>query len=1004
MSERKPTDIEAFVRLLPDPEAARVFLVRLKESTQLPESDDLLLARLLTIAAYSPFLAETILRHPEYIAWLKRETQSEFGRVKSAEQLSEELARFITRSIDADERTRLTRFKRRELLRIYLRDCLGVATLAEVTEELSNLADVILAHTLAKALQEMTNRHGSPLTKGDRGRMEKAEMAIVALGKLGCRELNYASDIDLFFLYSGQGDTAGDGRKPGSVISNKEFFTAVANRVVQIIGSSAGEGAVYRIDLRLRPYGRDGDTVWDADLAADYYRSKAHNWERQALIRARAAAGSSAVVARFLDLVRDVVFHKEAHLTAVADVRKAKEKIDREAAARTGGFNVKLGRGGIREIEFIAQALQLAYGGREPWVRSAQTLIVLARLAEKGYLSEAERTRLSSAYTFLRTVEHRLQMELGVQTHRLPIAAKRVALLARRSGYNNHPNPADAFLADLEAHTAAVRAVYNRVFAEDQSDAQKHDAQKHDAQKREQHPDDEIERLINHASATVGRLLAAQGEQDAGDWRSRSDERVRAAIAAALPAAVEPLRSLRNLMLWADSLATYESASNPETRAILSDALLGQTVERLIAVLSSPYLAHILLSRPGLARALIKPGEISGSNFFQVMSEAIKDASDIAAKADALRRAWYRAVVEIGYRDMLAVGHLKPELADLKSQTELKSQADPRPLTTALQTALAEAALRFGVKIALESLGISEKQIAQLPFCVMGLGRLGHAGMDYGSDLDLLVVFDDSAPWPPEGWPPEAATGAGFASSSEFYARVTAQIVKVLSSITREGFLYRIDLRLRPDGQSGPLAQGLSSLLSYLKERASAWEHSAYLKAREIAGDLSFGARARAAICETIFDSAAANASLREELSGMRARLEKEKARQGRPNIKWGRGGMTDVYFITRYLQLRDRINYPTEHGTTALIKHLGERGALREAQAETLFEGYSFLRRLDHWMRLLLDRPSPVLPASHVALGAIARALALDRAEAVEQEHAHHSALIREVFDQVFK
>ncbi len=916
------------------------------------------------------------------------ETEGEFGRVKSAEQLSEELARFVTRNIDTDERTRLTRFKRRELLRIYLRDCLGVATLSEVTEELSNLADVILAHALALALQEMTNRHGSPLAKDDRGRIEKAEMAIVALGKLGCRELNYASDIDLLFLYTGQGETAGDGRNPASVIGNKEFFISVANRVVQIIGSSAGEGAVYRIDLRLRPYGRDGDTVWEIERAADYYRTKAQNWERQALIRARASAGSQAVVGRFLESVRDVVFHKDALPTAVADVRKAKEKIDRQAAGRTGGFNVKLGRGGIREIEFIAQALQLAYGGREPWVRSAQTLIVLARLAEKGFLSEQERTRLSSAYTFLRTVEHRLQMELGVQTHRLPIAPDRIELLARRSGYNQHPQPSSAFVADLEAHTASVRAVYNRVFAEGQSGATDEEMKRDESQKREQHPDDETERLIHHTSAAITKLLRSQGEPDAAGIRSGFDERVKAAIAAALPSAREPVRALKNLMAWADSLATYESAANPETRV---EENLPQIIERLIAVLSSQYLAHILLSRPALARALVDERAATRPDFFKVMGEAVEHANDMAAKTDALRRAWYRAVVEIGYRDMLSVAQ---SISDQKAGEKLRAN-------NLEQTALAEAALSFAVKIALESLGIDGAQAARLPFTIMGLGRLGHAGMDYGSDLDLLVVFDDSAPWPPESHDPSQP---GLLSPSEFFARVTAQIVKVLSSITREGFLYRIDLRLRPDGKSGPLAQGLSSLLTYLSERASAWEHSAYLKAREVAGDLKFGARAREAICEAIFDRAAMNASLGEELSAMRARLEKEKARPGRPDIKWGRGGMTDVYFITRYLQLRDRIYYPPERGTIALIKHLGERGALDQAQTETLFEGYYFLRRLDHWMRLLLDRHSPALPASHVVLGAIARALALESAEAVGREYAHHSARIRDVYNQVFK
>ena len=303
--------------------------------------------------------------------------------------------------------------------------------------------------------------------------------------------------------------------------------------------------------------------------------------------------------------------------------------------------------------------------------------------------------------------------------------------------------------------------------------------------------------------------------------------------------------------------------------------------------------------------------------------------------------------------------------------------------------------------VALESLGVNEAQAARLPFTIMGLGRLGHAGMDYGSDLDLLVVFDDGAAWPPGGIDLNLS---GLVSPSEFFARVTSQVVKVLSSITREGFLYRIDLRLRPDGKSGPLAHGLSSLLSYLSERASAWEHSAYLKAREVAGDLEFGSRACEAICEAIFESAAANASLGKELSAMRTRLEKEKARPGRHDIKWGTGGMTDVYFITRYLQLRDRIYYPPERGTIALIKHLGERGALARAQTETLFEGYNFLRRLDHWMRLLLDRHSPALPASHVVLGAIARALALESAEAVKREYSRHSAAIRGVYNRVFE
>src|SRR5262249_15779432 len=252
------------------------------------------------------------------------------------------------------------------------------------------------------------------------------------------------------------------------------------------------------------------------------------------------------------------------------------------------------------------------------------------------------------------------------------------------------------------------------------------------------------------------------------------------------------------------------------------------------------------------------------------------------------------------------------------------------------QTALAEAVLRIASEIALESMGLSmtrrtitdNKQLTtdnwplttDLPFAILGLGRLGHAGMDYGSDLDLLVVFDDEQAWPPPILQSSPAAIANINTPREFYAKLTSQLVRVLSSITREGLLYRVDLRLRPEGKSGPVAVGLTGLITYIGSRASAWEHSAYLKARGVAGDWQFGERGRNAVCEASFNAAAGNASLREELNGMRERLVREKARGVRPNIKWGASGMTDVYFVTRYLQLRDQVYFPPERGTIALI------------------------------------------------------------------------------------
>ncbi|HXG64237.1 MAG TPA: hypothetical protein VNO70_03960, partial [Blastocatellia bacterium] len=762
MPEREQTDIAAFIRALPDPDAARVFLDRLESLPAVDPSlfrrNPVLLSRLLLLAAYSPFLAETLLRHPEHIAWLRRETERDFGRVKSTEELSEELARFVVRIGTADPRSQLAQFKNREYLRIYLRDCLGVATLSEVTEELSNLADVILGYALALAHQEMTNLHGAPQFRDERGRIQQAEMAVVALGKLGCRELNYASDIDLLFLYSGAGETAGDGRRPDTSISNRDFFKGVAERVVRMVGSGAGEGAVYRIDLRLRPYGRDGDLVWEVGRAAEYYRNKAHNWERQALIRARASAGSQQVMAHFLDLVRDVVFRPETLPEAVADVRKAKEMIDRRVAERAGGFNVKLGRGGIREIEFIAQALQLAHGGREPWVRSAQTLIVLARLAEKGYLSEAERARLSASYTFLRTVEHRLQMEHGAQTHTLPLGRERLATLARRCGYSQYADPAEAFQRDLQAHTAAVRGIYNRVFRQGQ-DAGASPRKAHTAAPR---LDEEIERLIQRAAAPIERLIA-----DTAAPIPHPSGALETLIASALEDSINPARSLRNLALWAESLATYSREHHGQIARLISGDNLKILMGCLVPVLCSQHISNMLIARPLLALTLVEkrpPGE--ARDFLSRLRSAIAPETDSAAKTDALRRTWYQLALEIGCRDV--VGANASRGAEKQGGREAQERLRANNLE---QTALAEASLQLATEIALGSLGVEETPAAALPFAVMGLGRLGHAGMDYGSDLDLLVVFDDEAQWPRD------AALQGYSSPQEFYAKLTAALV-----------------------------------------------------------------------------------------------------------------------------------------------------------------------------------------------------------------------------------
>ena len=1027
MPRQSREDLNRYIESLPDPAAAQVFLESL--NSQHPKEAQHLrrlrvqLARVLTLASYSPYLAESLLKYPENIDWLERESERFLAESKTQEQLAEDLARFSARNTTEDEQTTLALFKRRELLRIYLRDCIGAAPLSELTEELSLLADTILSHALTMALREMTRRYGMPLTRDSGGRVLNSGCAIVSLGKLGCRELNYSSDIDLLFLYSGSGETSGGpvgvddetGPPNEGIIENREFFTKVAERVVgQAGGSNArtGESPIYRIDLRLRPYGRDGDLVWEVNRAAEYYRTKAHTWERQALIRARLSAGDEEVVEQFLKGIRDAVFKPHSLQNSLADIKRAKEKIDREVAKRSGGFNVKLGHGGIREIEFIAQALQLAHGGKEPWLRSAQMLIVLARLAEKGYISETERTRLSAAYTFFRLVEHRLQMESGAQTHTLPIDAGRLTTIARKCGFTGGDDVSAAFLKEIAVHSSAVRTIYNNVF---NRILQPTHIQTGNAGVGPSSMDDEIRRLLDRATDLVMRLMI--DTKDEPDQNESLEVAVKREMASGIYFLANPVRSLRNISAWVESLETWGSNERADISYFvkpIEPPALKNILSGLLTVFASQYLANILISRPLLARTIGASPCVwnlrDRQTYTRELNAVVSKECTVTGKTDALRRTWYDQIVGIGFRD---VSRVQPEIETGQAHIA----RSPYPLSeeeiyqlrrlranNLEQTYLAEAVLQLGTEIALESLGIAPRHLQALHFSIMALGRLGHAGMDYGSDVDLLVVYDDSLGWPLVDLMEKDVLDviSKYESPAQFYSKLTARIVQALSSITREGVLYRIDLRLRPDGNNGLLAQGAQSLINYLKGRAVAWEHSAYLKVREVVGGLEFGATVRRKICEAIFQTSSDNTNLRRELLSIRSKLESEKGRNNASNFKWGRGGLTDVYFITRYLQLLHKVDFPTEMGTAALITQLAEIRSIDRDSAQSLFRGYSFLRQIDHWVRLLFDRPGPVLPSSQAGLAELSRALGFSSVDEFEGQYTRVTTEIRSVFMNV--
>ena len=962
--------VDSLIRDLPDEKGARLFLERL--STEQPSSyqkligDPALLSDALAIAAWSPLLATTLEQNRDYIPWLKRERAD--TRVRTREQLKESLARFALTNSSLPPQVLFARFRRRELLRTYLHDVRRAHTLVETTEELSNLADAILDYALSLALQDLDNKYGSPLRNDERGRIATADFCIVALGKLGSRELNYASDIDLVFIYSDDGTTAGS--QEHGKLTNREYFIKVSETVTKLVGQPAGEGAAYRVDLRLRPHGRDGALACSLVEALKYYRKSAQAWERQALIRSRAAAGSSTLFSRFAGATEDDIYRPDVSIKdALASVRTAKLKIDRHIERKTEGFNVKLQRGGIREIEFIAQALQLAYGRRDEWLRVNHTLISLGRLADRNLISAQERSELFAAYVFLRTLEHRLQMEHGLQTHTVPQTDPPRTLVARRMGFLS-ASGLDDFDDALKLHTTNVRNAYDRCFAG--ADLDEGATQEEESVSGIKVNGDGIgdeSRLFNVAARVFHRhLLPAIDASQLPTVES---------VAQLLRAIThETLNPQRALLFTARAAASLDKS---EGQIELSANSLAGLV-RLCG--SSEFFGEILASNPSLISSLGKEKtRLRARDYRSQLRASVDEQKSFSAELSALRREWSKLLVEIGAQD--AAGEID------------------RGESNSLQTELAVASLNVALLIARREMVRRYGHLAGGPrLSVLALGRLASGGVDYGSDLDIILVYDSLVSSP-----------VASLTQDEAYARLSELMIAALSSVTREGYLYRVDLRLRPDGKNGPLVISSEGFLEYLRQRSAIWEWLAYVKLRAVAGDLELGkmieTHARHAIHEKARESDLDE--LRQETRRVRELLEREKGKpgRGRPHseidIKYAAGGMLDVYFAARYLQLRDDVgDEGDDRSTRATLERLEAMGSLEPHDYEALSSGYELMRAVDHQLRLIAGKVAALPSIDHPAVREIAKKLNLDLSQELSETLVERMQAIRESFDRI--
>ncbi|MGD0872099.1 MAG: glutamine-synthetase adenylyltransferase [Bryobacteraceae bacterium] len=658
LPERVAARIQMLLAAAPNPQAAARLLERLRQDS--PSAFDRIasspaaLRCAVNLFSYSQFLSETVLQNPERI--LRVANSGRFYRVLSAEEYAQRLIEFLGKDpAGAPAAVDLARFRRQQLLRIVLRDGMGVAALSEVTEELSNLADAILDVTYGRIRAGLAGRHGEPrLADGT-----ACGFSVISLGKLGGQELNYSSDIDLMFVYGGSGETDGPLR-----LSNKEFYKKVANDYTALLSAYTAEGQCYRVDLRLRPDGTLGEICISEEGARAYYAERARDWERQMLIKARVSAGEPGPGAALLDFVEPLIYRSSLDFRGVEAVSETRQRISEKMAAKKGrrrGLDVKLAPGGIRDIEFLAQCLQRLHGGREQWVRHGGTMFALFRLRDKGLLSGAEYARLVAAYQFLRHLEHRLQMDEDRQTHTLPTDAAELDLLARKMPREATGAPLDGetLKQRVAEHQAAVLEAYARVV--------------HMQQPAEDWPaagaaavEEEVE-----AAAPAGNLTRA--------WEQRAP-RLAAAAAASLHRGRERFTHFLE-----------KAMANPEVLARLdADAKLAAGVLDIFE--HSAHFADDLLRFPELL------DEIGRVPCFE--GEPLEDSG-------ALRRCYRRQMVRIQSESLLEAA---PIFATLKKTSALADGVIGAAYRIALRDAQRDAGSRHRqmMVIALGRLGMSE--------------------------------------------------------------------------------------------------------------------------------------------------------------------------------------------------------------------------------------------------------------------------------------------------------
>ncbi len=836
----------------------------------------------------------------------------------------------------------LRRFRHREMVRIIWRDLTGKADLPEVMRDLSHLAEACTDFALALHHQWLADRFGTPVNKDG----VPQHLVVIGMGKLGAHELNLSSDIDLIFAYPEDGDTQGGPR----VISNAEFFTKLGQQLNASLSKQTEDGFVFRVDMRLRPFGDSGPLVASFAAMEDYYQIHGREWERYAMIKARVIAGDRESGKELMAMLRPFIYRRYVDYGAYASLREMKAMIQKEVQRKGKEQNIKVGAGGIREIEFIGQVFQLIRGGRDTELQQRSILSVLRNLQSMQVLPEFVVRQLSEAYDFLRRTEHRVQAFRDQQTHVLPDDETGQLRLAVSMGYEDWSSYEQA----LMLHRINVHEHFEQVFEAPQEQANEDTLVITPLWLGELDDEEAIEQLQELGFEQVDelwrRIKSLHGSRRYQKLSARGRERLDKLMPVLISAsknlaepAVALLRSLQVIeAIMQRSVYLVLLMENP------------LALSRLIRLCeASPWITHYLSQHPMLLDDLLNTTTLFAppdrAHLAEELQRRMQEVGDDEEQAmHALRHFKHTHVLRVaaadlhGYLPLMKVSDHLSWIAEVVLQETLNLAWDHlvekhgRPVCT------------------------SDGEVCDSGFAVIAYGKLGGLELGYGSDLDLVFLHSGES----ENL---QTTGARPVPLGVFFARLGQRMMHILTAMTPAGILYEIDMRLRPDGAAGMLVSSLTAYQAYQQDKAWTWEHQALVRARVVAGDSAIATRFES-IRQTVLAQPRDSKTLREEVLTMRHKMRTAlcKTKPGEFDLKHSPGGIVDIEFMVQYGVLAWAHQYPVLMKWTdniRLLDELASTGVMTRQDAEFLSETYRTYRGRIH--RLKLQEASTVVPDS---------------------------------------